>query len=426
MAYTPKTDWQYNEIVTESDLNRIEQGIADADTTATAAHSTANAALPKAGGTMTGPLVIPVNAAGQNVPAATLADLIYYVRTDGSDSNNGLSNTSGGAFATIAKAKSVIPQIVNHNVDITVGAGTYSEPIDLRGFTGSGRIRILGAAGASSIVTYVFLNNQMAFTVIDNITASGLFTNLAAFTVQNAIRVNISNCVSTLSNASAVGVVFNGAMGYVTGCTLSNKSAGIYVNSNGAVTSDTNTGTGNSYGLLAEAGIVFKKGTQPTGTVFDDFVNGGIITSGVKNPWGDNTLPARSGSEAYNDASQSVGAGPAIKVLYGALSYDRLSEYDTANSRFTSRNGGLYLIMGLFGYQSLSSAATLSLFVYLNGNSATSYLVSTTVLPTGVAGAVPYSFEISLAPGDYAEIYAVTSVTITRTLYSTLSFVRIA
>ncbi|MFB6366198.1 hypothetical protein ACFCP7_19370 [Paenibacillus elgii] len=32
MAYTGKTDWKYDDIVTEADMNRIEKGVVDAHT----------------------------------------------------------------------------------------------------------------------------------------------------------------------------------------------------------------------------------------------------------------------------------------------------------------------------------------------------------------------------------------------------------
>ncbi|XOK62647.1 hypothetical protein ACJ7K1_05845 [Paenibacillus elgii] len=32
MAYTGKTDWKYDEVVTEGDMNRIEKGVVDAHT----------------------------------------------------------------------------------------------------------------------------------------------------------------------------------------------------------------------------------------------------------------------------------------------------------------------------------------------------------------------------------------------------------
>ncbi|MGF9913750.1 hypothetical protein ABEX47_03445 [Paenibacillus ehimensis] len=32
MAYTGKTDWKYDDVVTEADMNRIEKGVVDAHT----------------------------------------------------------------------------------------------------------------------------------------------------------------------------------------------------------------------------------------------------------------------------------------------------------------------------------------------------------------------------------------------------------
>lgn len=53
----------------------------------------------------------------------------YYVRTNGSDTNNGLSNTALGAFATIQKAVDIVCDSLDmgrHQVTIQVADGTYS------------------------------------------------------------------------------------------------------------------------------------------------------------------------------------------------------------------------------------------------------------------------------------------------------------
>ncbi len=70
----------------------------------------------------------------------------YYVRTDGSDSNDGLSNTSGGAFLTIQKAIDVASSLDNGGYDITIRAvsGTYTAANSFKSFVGSGRIVIRG------------------------------------------------------------------------------------------------------------------------------------------------------------------------------------------------------------------------------------------------------------------------------------------
>lgn len=72
----------------------------------------------------------------------------YYVRTDGSDSNNGLENTSGGAFLTIQKAIDVASALDNGGYDVTIriGAGTFTAANTFKSFIGSGRIVIRGDA----------------------------------------------------------------------------------------------------------------------------------------------------------------------------------------------------------------------------------------------------------------------------------------
>lgn len=60
----------------------------------------------------------------------------YYVRMDGSDSNNGLANTAQGAFRTITKALNTVYEAIDLNgqvVIINVADGTYTDPISLYG-----------------------------------------------------------------------------------------------------------------------------------------------------------------------------------------------------------------------------------------------------------------------------------------------------
>lgn len=84
------------------------------------------------------------------------SNMTYYVRTDGSNSNDGLSNTSGGAFLTIQKAIDVISGTldVNSGVTITiqVADGTYTGSTILYPFFGNGSITIQGNSGTPSNV----------------------------------------------------------------------------------------------------------------------------------------------------------------------------------------------------------------------------------------------------------------------------------
>jgi hypothetical protein len=82
------------------------------------------------------------------------ANRTYYVRTDGSDTNSGLANTSGGAFLTIAKALQVASALDGsiYNVQITVGSGAWTVPVVLPQFVGSGQWTLMGDTATPSNV----------------------------------------------------------------------------------------------------------------------------------------------------------------------------------------------------------------------------------------------------------------------------------
>lgn len=70
-----------------------------------------------------------LNCVNNNTRPVLTSQRIYYVRTDGNDNNNGLSNSSAGAFATIQKAWNTVTTLdLNGRSDtiIQVGAGTYN------------------------------------------------------------------------------------------------------------------------------------------------------------------------------------------------------------------------------------------------------------------------------------------------------------
>lgn len=74
----------------------------------------------------------------------------YYVRTDGNDSNNGLSNAAGGAFLTIQKAVASVAALDGGVFDVTIqiADGTYDVGVgvELPAVVGGGNFYIRGNA----------------------------------------------------------------------------------------------------------------------------------------------------------------------------------------------------------------------------------------------------------------------------------------
>jgi len=95
----------------------------------------------------------PVGAGGStpaNMVEATTADLTYYVRTTGSDNNTGLATDA--ALLTIQKAIDLIPTIVEHEILIDIGEGTFDGfALTGRFLKFEGKITVRGTLGQPTL-----------------------------------------------------------------------------------------------------------------------------------------------------------------------------------------------------------------------------------------------------------------------------------
>ncbi|WP_340004413.1 hypothetical protein MHH52_21780 [Paenibacillus sp. FSL K6-0276] len=300
-------------------------------------------------------------------PQQTTADITYYVRTDGSDSNNGLANTAAGAFKTISKAISVIPQVVNHAININVAAGTYSDDIYLGGRSGSGEIKI---TGASSLVTTHVASSISLLRCTCRITVIGfVFSKAGPNLIFSSPEVTISYC--TISSAvNEKGFIVDSAKAYFVGCSVSNRSPAFQAHTNSEVLIQTCSGSGNSYAVTAAyGGKAVLDASNISSTNKNSAYAGGMImdnNSCVINPWGDNTPTSRTGIFAGKSASQAVSASVWTKVAFSATSYDHLSEFNKTTSTFIAKQKGMYLVTASVFLDSVPAGFSAQLRLYLN------------------------------------------------------------
>jgi len=128
------------------------------------------------------------------------ANRTYYVRTDGSDSNSGLANTSGDAFLTIQKALDATAalDISIYNVTIQVGAGTYTGSGTVTGpWVGAGDVNLTGDTTTPSNVVL----NTAGTTVTLN---SGARLNVGGFKITSGGHALSANSFSTLNVTGAM------------------------------------------------------------------------------------------------------------------------------------------------------------------------------------------------------------------------------
>ncbi len=138
----------------------------------------------------------------------------YYVRTDGSDSNTGLANTSGGAFLTIQKAVDTVAStldIAGYTVTIQIADGTYTGLTALKnvvGFAAPGNLVIQGNSGTPANVLISVTSNH-CFTADSTVACVWDIKDLKVTTTTSGYGFYITNGSSVRFGNINFGTVVN-------------------------------------------------------------------------------------------------------------------------------------------------------------------------------------------------------------------------
>lgn len=141
------------------------------------------------------------------------ADRTYYVRTDGSDSNDGLTNSAGGAFLTIQRAVDVCAETLDfggYTVTIQVGDGTYTDPVVLKAMVGMAGPDSLVINGNSTTPSNVVISTTSAHAIsLDGPTVMGHVKYLKMQTTTSGMCCNVVNKATLLLSGVNFGTCAN-------------------------------------------------------------------------------------------------------------------------------------------------------------------------------------------------------------------------
>lgn len=135
------------------------------------------------------------------------ANVTYYVRTDGVDTNNGLANTAGGAFKTIQKAVDAVAAVDANGftVAIQIGDGTYTGAVKLK--------NVVGFSAAGSLI--IRGNNSTPANVVISVTGDNCFTASGLNVVWDILDLKMQTTTGgDCLNASAGGTIRYGNVNF--------------------------------------------------------------------------------------------------------------------------------------------------------------------------------------------------------------------
>ncbi|MNO98768.1 hypothetical protein D3C76_905220 [compost metagenome] len=170
----------------------------------------------------------------------------------------------------------------------------------------------------------------------------------------------------------------------------------------------TNTaGTGNTIGLAAgEGATLIKSGNTITGTQAES-ATGGTITSGVTNPWGDNTTQQRAAGIMYLDKDFVIPSANVLTKLPLNLSpHNVKNTANIATNSFIVPESGIYLLHARAGFSGTGAAsnAVIGLVAYTDGG-VNGTLDESPILSTQSGCSLSGSLTLLLNADQKVEIY---------------------
>jgi hypothetical protein len=268
-----------------------------------------------------GKVVFPISGGPREV---LTANRTYYVRTDGSDSNDGSADSAGGAFLTLQKALDVVATIDfnGYIVTIQLGDGTYSNTTTAVPVT-------VGQASASKLIIQGNASTP-ANVVLDNPTAwSG------AINVATGARVRVKDLkITGGTNAYGLAAKKGGELEY-TGVNFGAVGrTHLYAASGGIVTQSgayTISGGSDIHFMAENGGHIFAQSSTITVSGTPAFASGFAYASGL------GTIVSQAAFSGSATGKRYDATANALIQTYGGG-----ASYFPGNSAGTTATGGLY------------------------------------------------------------------------------------
>lgn len=209
-----------------------------------------------------------------------IGNTIYVDYNTGSDTTGNGSSTS--PFATIQYAVNRISKNLNGrfmNIKFDTINSSSTEIITIDKFYGGGRLTIQPWSGTPRSFDGKIKIDKCFGTVISVISLNPNIIGDDCILIDTSQYVELSTLTINAIDTSNMGIRVSGAsLVRVYNSTISNRDKAIYSAYISRVFSDTNSGTGNTYGLYTElGGEIVKNGTQPSGGTAELVLSGGLI-----------------------------------------------------------------------------------------------------------------------------------------------------